>query len=138
MGGVPAGRIDTVRAEDAGCPTPLVSSGTGFARPSPLTSLPLAARTVLTLAVMTSTIAAQERDGNSVHYQLTRARVSFPAGSFSAEEMERFAGLADRGIADIDAEDLAGALGGDAGGDHHGFGHDLAQIIITDRFHRPR
>ncbi|MBK5256174.1 MAG: hypothetical protein JJE39_09100 [Vicinamibacteria bacterium] len=61
-----------------------------------------AARTLLTLAFWTPTIDAQEMNRNRVRYELTRATVLFTAGSFSPEEMGRFALLADRGVADID------------------------------------
>jgi len=45
---------------------------------------------------------AQEVNGNRVRYELTRATVLFEAGSFTPEEMGRFALLADRGVQDID------------------------------------
>ena len=42
------------------------------------------------------------RDGR-VRYEMSRATVVFEGGQFSAEQMGRFAVLADRGVADIDA-----------------------------------
>src|SRR5688572_1589526 len=45
---------------------------------------------------------AQEVNGNRVRYELTRATVLFDTGSFTPEEMGRFALLADRGVQDID------------------------------------
>jgi len=40
--------------------------------------------------------------GRRVRYEMTRATVFFEAGAFSAEDMGRFALLADRGVADVD------------------------------------
>jgi hypothetical protein len=45
---------------------------------------------------------AQEVNGNRVRYELNRVTVLFDAGAFSADEMGRFAVLADRGVQDID------------------------------------
>jgi hypothetical protein len=45
---------------------------------------------------------AQEVRGNRVRYEMTRAIVVFESGAFSAEDMGRFAFLADRGVEDID------------------------------------
>jgi len=56
----------------------------------------------LLLAPGASTIDAQEVNGNRVRYELSRATVLFEAGAFTAEEMGRFAILADRGVQDID------------------------------------
>jgi hypothetical protein len=54
------------------------------------------------LAAAAVNIDAQEVNGNRVRYQLDRATVLFESGAFSAEEMGRFAVLADRGVQDID------------------------------------
>jgi len=54
------------------------------------------------LALVAPGLEAQEVNGDRVRYELTRATVLFEAGAFSAEEMGRFALLADRGIQDID------------------------------------
>ena len=45
---------------------------------------------------------AQEVNGNRVRYQLSRATIIFEAGTFTPEEMGRFAVLADRGVQNID------------------------------------
>jgi hypothetical protein len=55
------------------------------------------------LSMMNSQGAAQETNRDRVRYQMSRATVVFPPGSFSTEEMGRFAALADRGVLDIDA-----------------------------------
>lgn len=54
------------------------------------------------LALGATTIDAQEVNGDHVRYRLGRATVIFEAGAFTAEEMGRFALLADRGVQDID------------------------------------
>jgi hypothetical protein len=58
---------------------------------------------VFPLALNGPGVKAQEVNGNRVRYELNRATVLFEAGAFSAEEMGRFALLADRGVQDIDA-----------------------------------
>ncbi len=57
---------------------------------------------LLLLGLTTRSSGAQEVNGSRVRYEMTRATVLFETGAFSAEEMGRFALLADRGIADID------------------------------------
>jgi hypothetical protein len=47
-------------------------------------------------------VDAQQVNGNRVRYEMDRATVLFEAGSFTPEEMGRFALLADRGLKDID------------------------------------
>jgi hypothetical protein len=54
------------------------------------------------LAFIAPVTQAQEVSGNRVRYEMTRALVVFESGTFSAEDMGRFAFLADRGIGDID------------------------------------
>lgn len=54
------------------------------------------------LALEAPSARAQEVNGNRVRYELNRAVVLFDTGAFSAEEMGRFAVLADRGVQDID------------------------------------
>src|SRR6187402_1791679 len=56
----------------------------------------------LAFALDRSLVDAQEVNGNRVRYDLSRATVLFEAGSFTPEEMGRFAVLADRGVQDID------------------------------------
>lgn len=56
----------------------------------------------IALALGSTGVDAQEVNGNRVRYELNRATVLFDAGAFTAEEMGRFALLADRGIQDID------------------------------------
>ena len=58
---------------------------------------------LLTLMALSVPVAeAQQVNGNRVRYDLSRATVLFEAGAFTAEEMGRFAVLADRGVQDID------------------------------------
>ena len=54
------------------------------------------------LAAETAAVGAQEVADGRVHYELPRATVTFESGQFSAEDMGRFAALADHGVADID------------------------------------
>ncbi len=53
-------------------------------------------------ALMGGGVGAQEVNGNRARYTLAHAIVLFPSGSFSTEEMGRFARLADQGVAHID------------------------------------
>jgi len=57
---------------------------------------------LLCLVAGSSALEAQEVTGNRVRYELNRATVLFDAGSFTPEEMGRFAVLANRGVQDID------------------------------------
>jgi hypothetical protein len=68
---------------------------------NPLRSAPLCL--ALLLAPVASRSDAQEVNGDRVRYALSRATVLFQNGAFTAEEMGRFAMLADRGVQDIDA-----------------------------------
>ncbi len=66
---------------------------------------PVRSAAVLLAAVFALAAAgneAQEVNGTRVRYELGRVTVLFEAGAFSAEEMGRFAVLADRGVQDID------------------------------------
>lgn len=66
------------------------------------TTLYRAAAGLAPVFLMTLSLSAQESSPTRVRYQMTRANVIFTPGGFSAEEMGRFAMLADQGIADID------------------------------------
>lgn len=68
-----------------------------------MTSIRTAAFLVVSLLTLeASAVEAQEVNGYRVRYELNRAIVLFDAGSFTPEEMGRFALLADRGVHDID------------------------------------
>ena len=69
---------------------------------------------------------SQEVRGNRVRYEMTRATVTFDDGAFPAEEMGRFALLADRGIQDIDT-----LL--NKGGTRPGAGSRIAIVVREDQ-----